>query len=576
MNALPDSQLLRNFAAHRDQAAFSELVRRHIDLVYSAAIRMVCDSHLAEDVTQGVFIALSANAAQLTDCRVLAGWLHRTAQNIAAQTVRSDVRRRAREHEAATMNEILSIDSDPSWKLVAPHLDTALGELSPADRDALLLRYFEKKSAQEMALLLGVSAEAAQKRVTRAIDHLRELFAKRGIAVGAGGLAVAISSNAVQAAPVGLAATVSAAALAIPAIAATTSIAATKAITMISFQKAAVAATITLLAGAGIYEASQTAGLRDQVHTLQQQQSRAIAQYRELQQTDDQLRAESTHLRSDSQTLQQVKQQEAAAADDPSQKAMLSWLDRVDRLKQYLLRNSAAQVPEMKWLTDQDWLNAASGKLDTDEDYRHAASQLRATSQNEFSYKAFPALQKYMNANNGAFPTDLSQLQPYFDSPIDPAILQDWQIVPASDSPNFRFGGDFLITQKSPVDPEMDPQIGIGPSGYGEAGNGFNPDIKAFQSVIKAYAAANPGQTPFDLSALLPYAATPAEQSAVNKQITMRQSDPTYKAMLPVFQAYSAANPGQQPKAASELLPYATTPAQQSIIHGLTLEHFPQ
>src|SRR5947207_9176897 len=101
---------------------------------------MVCDSHLAEDVTQGVFVALAKNAAQLTDRPVLSGWLHRTAQNIAAQTVRTDVRRRAREQEAAAMNEMLASEPNALWEHIAPQLDAALGDLNEPDRDAVTLR----------------------------------------------------------------------------------------------------------------------------------------------------------------------------------------------------------------------------------------------------------------------------------------------------------------------------------------------------------------------------------------------------------------------------------------------------
>src|SRR5438128_7041460 len=108
MNSLTDQQLLRDYTGRRSEAAFAELVRRQVDFVYSAALRMVRDAHLAEDVTQGVFVALAQNARQLTNRAVLSGWLHRTAQNIAAQTVRTDVRRRAREQEAAVMNDLLS------------------------------------------------------------------------------------------------------------------------------------------------------------------------------------------------------------------------------------------------------------------------------------------------------------------------------------------------------------------------------------------------------------------------------------------------------------------------------------
>ena len=244
---------------------------------------MVRDAHLAEDVTQGVFVALAQNARQLTERPVLSGWLHRTAQNIAANAVRSDVRRRVREQEAATMNELLSSAPEASWEHIAPQLDAALGELSESDRDALLLRYFERKSAQEMAQILGLSDEAAQKRVNRAVERLRDYFSKRNVTIGASGLAVLISANAVQAAPIGLAATISAAAvLAGTAVHTSTVIAATKTIAMTIIQKTFITATLAVVAGAGIYEAHQAAQLREQNQTLQQQQAPLAEQLTKL------------------------------------------------------------------------------------------------------------------------------------------------------------------------------------------------------------------------------------------------------------------------------------------------------
>ena len=283
MNSLTDQQLLHDYAGRRSEAAFAELVRRHVDLVYSAALRMVRDAHLAEDVTQSAFVALARNAGQLTDRPVLSGWLHRTAQNLAANTVRSEVRRRAREQEAATMNEFLAAEPDALWEHIAPYLDTALGELSEADRDAVLLRYFERKSAREMAETLGTSEDAAQKRVSRAVERLREFFSKRGVTVGASGLVVVITANAVQATPVGLAATISAAAvLAGTAVSTSTVIAVTKAIAMTTIQKALITATLAVVAGAGIYEARQASRLHDQVQALQQQQALLVEQIAQL------------------------------------------------------------------------------------------------------------------------------------------------------------------------------------------------------------------------------------------------------------------------------------------------------
>ena len=279
---------MQDYAGRRSETAFAELVRRHVDLVYSAALRMVRDAHLAEDVTQGVFVALAQNARQLTERPVLSGWLHRTAQNLAANAVRSDVRRRVREQEAAAMNELLSSAPDVSWEQIAPQLDAALGELSESDRDALLLRYFERKSAQQMAQILGISDDAAQKRVNRAVERLREFFTKQKITIGAGGLAVLISANAVQSAPVGLAAAISAAAvLAGTAVHTSTVIVATKAIAMTILQKTLVTATVAALAGAGIYEARQASQLGVQVQTLQQQQAPLAGQVRQLQRERD-------------------------------------------------------------------------------------------------------------------------------------------------------------------------------------------------------------------------------------------------------------------------------------------------
>jgi RNA polymerase sigma factor (sigma-70 family) len=304
VNDQTDSQLLRTYAEHRSEPAFAELVRRHVDLVYSAALRMVCDSHLAEDVTQGVFVALAKNAAQLLDHPVLSGWLHRTAQNIAAQSVRTDVRRRAREQEAAAMNELLSAESDAPWERIAPHLDAALGELSEPDRDALLLRYFERKSAHEMAQTLGISDEAAQKRVSRAVERLREFFEKRGITAGAGGLAVVISANAVEAAPVGLAAAIStAAALAGTTIASTTTATAIKTIAMTTLQKTVVAAALAATVGAGIYEGHQASISQSRVQTLQQQQAPLAEQIQQFQQERDNAARQIAALRADNERL---------------------------------------------------------------------------------------------------------------------------------------------------------------------------------------------------------------------------------------------------------------------------------
>jgi len=270
VNDRTDQQLLRDYLETGSEPAFSEVVRRNLDLVYSVPLRLVRDAHLAEDVSQKVFVALVRNARQLADRPVLSGWLHRTTHNLSANVVRSDARRRAREQEAAAMNDLLATEPEPAWESIAPHLDAALSELSEPDRDALLLRYFQRKSAREMAEALGISSEAAQKRVNRAVERLRALFAKRGLAVGANALVILLGANAVQSAPLGLAATISAAALSAAAIHTSTAIVTANLIAMTTLQKVLIVSMAAAAVGTGIYQARETAKLRSQVHALQQ------------------------------------------------------------------------------------------------------------------------------------------------------------------------------------------------------------------------------------------------------------------------------------------------------------------
>ncbi|MDQ3621464.1 MAG: sigma-70 family RNA polymerase sigma factor [Verrucomicrobiota bacterium] len=211
MKARSDQELLRDYARNGLGAAFSELVRRHLDLVYSAAVRIVVDRHLAQDVTQRVFVALAKDAWKLASRTVLSSWLHVTTRNLAAKTVRTEVRRRAREQEVTTME---SISADSVWDHIAPRLDEAITEISEADRDAIMLRFFERKSARQIGERLGLSEEAAQKRVTRALHRLGEILRSRGATMSLPALSVAISSQSVQAAPAGLASVIAVQALA--------------------------------------------------------------------------------------------------------------------------------------------------------------------------------------------------------------------------------------------------------------------------------------------------------------------------------------------------------------------------
>lgn len=210
-----DRQLLRRFTAEHSEAAFGELLTRHLPLVYSAALRqMGGDAHLAQDVAQSVFTDLARKAPGLSEKVVLAGWLHRGTIFAARQILRSENRRRAREQQAVTMNVIQSEPEDHGWQQIRPLLDEALQQLSPADRDALLLRFFEQQSLAQIGTRLGGSEDAARKRIARALEKLRAILQRRGVATTAAVLSATISANAIQAVPVGLAATLTTTSLA--------------------------------------------------------------------------------------------------------------------------------------------------------------------------------------------------------------------------------------------------------------------------------------------------------------------------------------------------------------------------
>lgn len=296
-----DVQLLRDYAECRDEAAFREIVARHTDFVYSAALRQVESVDLAADITQGVFVDLARKAKpvgeRLTTGNSLAGWLYRGTRYAALNHLRDTRRRLANERQA--MEQLLTNSESPAdWEQIRPALDEALDSLGDEDRETLLLRYFKNQDFRAVGLALGMSDDAAQKRVSRAIERLREFFSKRNVTVGASGLAVLISANAVQAAPVGFAATISTTAiLAGTAVSTSTVITATKAIAMTTLQKTLVTATLAVVAGAGIYEANQATQLREQVQTLQRQQASLNEQVQQLKQKHQETQHQLANLR---------------------------------------------------------------------------------------------------------------------------------------------------------------------------------------------------------------------------------------------------------------------------------------
>ena len=216
---ISDRDLLREYSESRSESAFAELVSRHVDFVYGAALRQLGgDVYRAEDVTQIVFTDLARKAASLSTRATLLGWLHISVHHASAQLRRGEQRRQAREQEAYHMHHQEETSTPPAeWERLLPVLDTVIRELDEADREAVLLRFFEQRPFAEIAAVLEVGEDAARKRVTRALDKLHALLTRRGITSSAVALGTLLGSQTAVSAPAGLAAAVTSAALTVGA-----------------------------------------------------------------------------------------------------------------------------------------------------------------------------------------------------------------------------------------------------------------------------------------------------------------------------------------------------------------------
>jgi len=212
-----DIELLSEYCQHNSEQAFAALVSRHVNLVYSVAMRNTGNPHQAQEITQAVFITLAKKASGLSRRTVLAGWLYHTSRLTASNFRRTEMRRAHREQESYMQNLLNEAEggsafgksfTGESWLEIAPHLDVAMSALTESDRNAIVLRFFENKSLRDVGEALGVSEEATKKRVQRALERLRTYFAKRGVISTTVIIAGLISANSVQSAPVTLAAAV--------------------------------------------------------------------------------------------------------------------------------------------------------------------------------------------------------------------------------------------------------------------------------------------------------------------------------------------------------------------------------
>src|SRR5208282_1686167 len=227
MQESQDSEWLRQYAREKSDVAFAALVARHVNMVYSAALRKTGNPAAAQEITQAVFVILAQKANRLLPHPAPSGWLYQTTRLTAANFLRTEIRRTRREQEAYMQS--LSSQTEPElWTQITPLLEDAMGDLGEKDRNALALRFFEGKTFQEIGTAFSVSENAARKRTDYALEKLRAYFFKRGVTSTTGSIAAAMSANSVHAAPAILAKTATAVALAKGATASTSTLALVK------------------------------------------------------------------------------------------------------------------------------------------------------------------------------------------------------------------------------------------------------------------------------------------------------------------------------------------------------------
>ena len=540
-----DIELLERYLHDHSEEAFATLVNRYLDLVYSAALRQVRSSQLAEEVAQSVFTDLSKNAGRMKLDGPLSAWLYHVTRRTAVDVVRREARRQLREQVAIELN---AMDTHPSiWSQIEPLLDEAMNGLGTADRNAILLRFFEGRSLREVGQALGLSEDAAQKRVSRAVDRLREFLSKQGLTVGASGFIAALSANAVQSAPMGLVTAISASATASGAtLSATTTTGATKILAMTTIQKLMVAGSLTVAVGVGIYEHQQASQLKQQLQTAQQEQqplaerlrqaqqeqADAIAKLAAVQQESEQLRlstaelprlrGEVSRLRESSRERDHLKNAGASGPDtDPAlESAFKTWAARASRVRQRLQQSPDQHIPELQLLTERNWFETVKDlkQLDTDEDFKQAFSEARNSAKSEFGNLLRKALRSFAEASGGQLPTDLAQLKPFLEKPVDESVFQRYQLLQTGQLSEVPREAYLVAETAPPIDEDHDAIFQFSLNGTNSRTG--NPADGIVEEAGMKFAAANNGLLPTDPSQLTPYLQEPVDPAKIKQVLS--------------------------------------------------------
>jgi len=398
MVGMTDYELLQAYVAKGSQAAFSELVNRHLPLVWSAARRQMRDEHLTQDVAQQVFTLLAQKAVALGPHTIVPGWLYRTTSHVAARTQRGETRRREREQLATiAMNEP---PNNPAWTEVEPLLDEAMASLNDTDRDAVILRYFKNQSLREVGAALGSSEDAAQKRLARAVEKLHTFFTHRGKTVTTGAFIAALAGGAIQPVPAGMAAIISTTALSgvvLTAATSTATLATVQLMSIAALKPILVTGAALVMSAVIVVQHNRSAQLRAENEALQAQVQNAQTapaapteppRPAPASPEDDLRQSELLRLRGE------VARWRAVEAE------LARWKE-LDQQREAEAQKQAAANAEAKWQFDVQRISAVDA-------FKHIGLQLRILSN---SQRAAEALQ----ADGTLKPDLIARTHPNFD-----------------------------------------------------------------------------------------------------------------------------------------------------------------
>jgi RNA polymerase sigma factor (sigma-70 family) len=395
----PSQQLLAEFVNTGSDRAFRELLERYIDLVHSVAVRLADgDVHLAQDVSQKVFVDLAKLARTLPADVMLGGWLHRHTLFVASTLMRGERRRQSREREAVAMNALES-DSHPNLAAAAPILDAAIDQLVPEDRTAILLRFFEKLDFKSVGDALGASEEAARKRVTRALEKLHTFLSQRGVTLSATALSAALGAEAVKAAPVGLAGAIAGVALAgAGANAGGTTLSAIKFMTMTKLKAGILV--VVLVAGAAtpiVLQRQSQEQLRLTNQSLNQQLEQAAVQNEQL-----------------SNRLQQVLAAQTIPQEQLSE--MLRLRAQVGALKKQMADSAKAVTGKVK---------SAQANALAQQDNEEEIQKQQFIAKMNYAKLWMMAFHFFAAKNDGNFPKSFSEAMSFLPDDAPEGILRD-------------------------------------------------------------------------------------------------------------------------------------------------------